>query len=60
MDPVELREELRQPLTSIRSAAEILRDNPALAPDQQARMLGLIIAESERLDRVIGATLEPA
>ncbi|MGE0118178.1 MAG: histidine kinase dimerization/phospho-acceptor domain-containing protein [Dongiaceae bacterium] len=53
--PVELREELRQPLTSIRSAAEILRDNPTLAPEQRARMLGVIVSESERLDRLIGA-----
>jgi signal transduction histidine kinase len=58
--PAELGEALRQPLTSIRSAAEILRDNPTLAPDQRARMLGLIVAESERLDRLIGTALEPA
>lgn len=58
--PADLCEELRQPLTSIRSAAEILRDNPTLAPDQRARMLGVIVSESERLDRLIDVARVPA
>jgi signal transduction histidine kinase len=57
-DLAALCEELRQPLTSIRSMAEILRDNPSLAPEQRARMLSLIVADSVRLDRLIGASLE--
>ena len=55
-----LRQQLAQPLASIRTLAEVLRDNPALAPEQRDRMLGLIVDQSDRFDRVVGASLRVA
>jgi uncharacterized protein YjiS (DUF1127 family) len=48
---------LRTPLTSIRSYSEILRDNPHLPRATRERFLGIVIAESERLDRAIDRVL---
>jgi signal transduction histidine kinase len=53
-----LGETLRQPLTSIRSLSEILQDNPELPAEQHAHMLGLIVEETERLNRLIGQCLD--
>lgn len=55
-----LRQQLAQPLASIRTLAEVLRDNPALAPEQRERMLGLIVDQSDRFDRVVDASLRVA
>ena len=44
---------LRTPLTSIRSFSEILRDNPDLPRVTRERFLGIVLTESQRLDRVI-------
>jgi len=44
---------LRTPLTSIRSFSEILRDNPDLPQVTRERFLGIVLTESQRLDRVI-------
>ena len=55
-----LRQQLAQPLASIRTLAEVLRDNPALAPEQRNHMLGLIVDQSDRFDRVVGASLRVA
>jgi uncharacterized protein YjiS (DUF1127 family) len=44
---------LRTPLASIRSFSEILRDNPHLPRATRERFLGIVIAETERLDRVL-------
>lgn len=44
---------LRTPLTSIRSFAEILRDNPDLPQARRDQFLGGLIDESERLERAI-------
>jgi signal transduction histidine kinase len=52
--------ELRTPLTSIRSFAEILHDNLDLEPAQRSEFLGIIIAESERLTRLINDVLDLA
>jgi signal transduction histidine kinase len=52
--------ELRTPLTSIRSFAEILHDNPDLETVQRGEFLGIIIAESERLTRLINDVLDLA
>ena len=52
--------ELRTPLTSIRSFAEILHDNPDLEAAQRGEFLGIIIAESERLTRLINDVLDLA
>ena len=48
-----LGEDLRTPLTSIRSFSEILRSYPDLTQQQRSRYLDLIIEESRRLERVI-------
>ncbi len=47
------RDELYMPLTSIRAFAEILRDNPNLAPEELRRFSEIIVSESERLTRRI-------
>ncbi len=52
--------ELRTPLTSIRSFAEILHDNPELDAPRRGEFLGIIIAESERLTRLINDVLDLA
>lgn len=52
--------ELRTPLTSIRSFGEILYDQPDVAPEERRRFLGIIIAESERLTRLINQLLDLA
>jgi signal transduction histidine kinase len=52
--------ELRTPLTSIRSFAEILHDNPDLDAVQRGEFLGIIVAESERLTRLINDVLDLA
>jgi signal transduction histidine kinase len=44
---------LRTPLTSIRSSSEILRDNPDLPRVTRERFLGIVLTESQRLDRAI-------
>jgi signal transduction histidine kinase len=53
-----LGETLRQPLTSIRSLSEILQENPGLPADQHAHILGLIVEETKRLNRLIGQCLD--
>jgi signal transduction histidine kinase/Na+/proline symporter len=52
--------ELRTPLTSIRSFSEILLDNPTLEPSQRQEFLRIIVAESERLTRLINDMLDLA
>ncbi|MEM8599499.1 MAG: sensor histidine kinase [Bacteroidota bacterium] len=49
--------ELRTPLTSIRAFAEIMQATPDLDPAQRAEFLGIVVAESERLSRLIGDVL---
>lgn len=49
--------ELRTPLTSIRAFAEIMETSPDLDPAQRAEFLGIIVAESERLSRLINDVL---
>jgi signal transduction histidine kinase len=53
-----LGESLRQPLTSIRSLSEILRENLGLPADEHAHILGLIVEETKRLNRLIGQCLD--
>lgn len=50
---------LKQPLTAILSISEILRDNPDLPRVRRQEFLGIVIAESERLDRAIDEVLNP-
>ena len=49
----EVEHELKTPLTSMRAFTEILRDYPDLGEGERRRLLGLLVAESERLARTI-------
>jgi Na+/proline symporter/nitrogen-specific signal transduction histidine kinase len=50
--------ELRTPLASVRSLAEILHDNPDLDHDRYKNFTAIIIKESERLTRLISQILD--
>lgn len=52
--------ELRTPLTSIRALAELMQDTPDIAPAQRDEFLGIIVAESERLGRLVSQVLDMA
>ena len=52
--------ELRTPLTSIRAFAELMRDDPQMDPAQRQQFLDLIVAESERLSRLVNQVLDMA
>ena len=52
--------ELRTPLTSIRAFAELLADDPAMEVAQRQRFLGLVVAETERLTRLVNQVLDMA
>jgi Na+/proline symporter/nitrogen-specific signal transduction histidine kinase len=52
--------ELRTPLTSIRALSELMRDDPEMAAPQRAHFLGLVVAESERLSRLVNQVLDMA
>ncbi len=52
--------ELRTPLTSIRALAEMMRDEPDMPGDQRQQFLGILVAESERLSRLVGQVLDLA
>jgi Na+/proline symporter/signal transduction histidine kinase len=50
--------ELRTPLTSIRAFSEILSDNPDLDVAERSEYLQIIVAETERLTRLINQVLD--
>ena len=50
--------EVRTPMTSIRSFAELLLDEKELEPDRSARFLRIIHEESVRLTRLLDSTLD--
>jgi Na+/proline symporter/nitrogen-specific signal transduction histidine kinase len=52
--------ELRTPLTSIRALAELMRDDPQMEAGQRAQFLGILVAESERLSRLVNQVLDLA
>lgn len=52
--------ELRTPLTSIRALSEMLHDDPRLELEERRRFLGIIVAEAERLTRLINQVLDLA
>ena len=52
--------ELRTPLTSIRAFAELMRDDPAMDSDQRQQFVALIVAEAERLSRLVNQVLDMA
>jgi Na+/proline symporter/nitrogen-specific signal transduction histidine kinase len=52
--------ELRTPLTSIRAFAELMRDDPEMDVAQRQQFLGLVVAETERLTRLVNQVLDLA
>jgi signal transduction histidine kinase len=52
--------ELRTPLTSIRALAELMRDDPTWTPAQRQQFLGMVVAETERLSRLVNQVLDMA
>jgi hypothetical protein len=57
-DAARMREQLVEPLASIRTLAEVLRDNPTLSAEERARLLGIIVDQSDRFDRLVGSSLK--
>jgi Na+/proline symporter/nitrogen-specific signal transduction histidine kinase len=52
--------ELRTPLTSIRALAELMRDDPEMPAGQRQEFLGIVVAETERLSRLVNQVLDMA
>ena len=52
--------ELRTPLTSIRALTELMRDDPEMPAEQRQEFLGLVVAETERLSRLVNQVLDMA
>jgi signal transduction histidine kinase len=52
--------ELRTPLTSIRAFAELMRDDESMDPAQRQQFLVIIVAETERLTRLVNQVLDMA
>jgi len=52
--------ELRTPLTSIRALAEVMVDDAEMPVDQRQHFLGIVVAETERLSRLVNQVLDMA
>ncbi|MBD3892974.1 sensor histidine kinase [Hydrogenophaga sp.] len=52
--------ELRTPLTSIRALAELMRDDEQMSLAQRQQFLDIIVAETERLSRLVNQVLDLA
>jgi len=52
--------ELRTPLTSIRALAELMADDPQMDVAQRQQFLGIVVAETERLSRLVNQVLDMA
>ncbi|MGE4373259.1 MAG: ATP-binding protein [Xanthobacter sp.] len=52
--------ELRTPLTSIRALSELMHDTPDMEEVQREEFLAIIVAESERLGRLVNQVLDMA
>lgn len=52
--------ELRTPLTSIRALSELMRDDPGIEAAQRQQFLDIIVAETERLTRLVNQVLDLA
>lgn len=52
--------ELRTPLTAIRALAELMRDDPQMPADQRQPFLEIVVAEAERLSRLVNQVLDLA
>ncbi len=56
----DISHELKNPLTAIRAASELLRDGAADDPVARDRFLAMIVADADRLDRLVSRLLELA
>ena len=52
--------ELRTPLTSIRALSEMMAEDPDMPAAQRQQFLGIIVAEAERLSRLVNQVLDMA
>ncbi len=52
--------ELRTPLTAIRALAELMADDANMPTPQRQEFLGIIVAETERLSRLVNQVLDMA
>jgi signal transduction histidine kinase len=52
--------ELRTPLTSIRALAEMMADDPQMDVAQRQQFLGIVVAETQRLSRLVNQVLDLA
>jgi len=52
--------ELRTPLASIRALAELMRDEPDMDAAQRQQFLAIVVAEAERLSRLVNQVLDMA
>jgi signal transduction histidine kinase/Na+/proline symporter len=52
--------ELRTPLTAIRALAELMQDEADMPPAQRQQFLGIVVAETERLSRLVNQVLDMA
>ena len=52
--------ELRTPLTSIRALSELMLDAPDMEEPQRAEFLRIVVAESQRLSRLVNQVLDMA
>ena len=52
--------ELRTPLTSIRALAEVMVDDAEMPAEQRQQFLGIVVAETERLSRLVNQVLDMA
>ena len=52
--------ELRTPLTSIRALTEVMRDDADMPAEQRQEFLGIVVAETERLSRLVNQVLDMA
>ncbi|MDO8418700.1 MAG: HAMP domain-containing sensor histidine kinase, partial [Rubrivivax sp.] len=52
--------ELRTPLTSIRALAELMVDDVEMPAAQRRQFLGIVVAETERLSRLVNQVLDMA
>ena len=56
----DISHELKTPLAAIRGAGELLRDGAAADPDARDRFLAMILADADRLDRLVSRLHELA
>lgn len=52
--------ELRTPLTSIRALSELMVEDPEMPQQERQRFLGIVVAETERLSRLVNQVLDLA